>query len=101
MPYAMLGAIPPRRTTRSSTRNDRDTLCNGSAMSCSAKRPGKCIRWSVAIEPVTAILMTVLWVDGIGRPSDYRPRSEEHTSELQSRGQRVCRHLLENKTRVK
>src|SRR5690625_5067919 len=27
----------------------------------------------------------------------YRMRSEEHTSELQSRGQLVCRLLLENK----
>src|SRR5690625_6082709 len=27
-----------------------------------------------------------------------RPRSEEHTSELQSRGQLVCRLLLEKKT---
>src|SRR5690625_7049347 len=27
----------------------------------------------------------------------YAPRSEEHTSELQSRGQLVCRLLLENK----
>src|SRR5690625_5833252 len=28
-------------------------------------------------------------------------RSEEHTSELQSRGQLVCRHLLEKKKTVK
>src|SRR5690625_5731482 len=30
----------------------------------------------------------------------YRSRSEEHTSELQSRGQLVCRLLLENKKHV-
>ena len=59
MPKAMLAATPPRRTTRSSTRNDSDTLCSWSASSWSAKRPGKCIRWSVAIEPVTAIFMRV------------------------------------------
>src|SRR5690625_6001316 len=36
------------------------------------------------------------WVDG--KPGDlYRPRSEEHTSELQSRGHLVCRLLLEKK----
>src|SRR5690625_7017574 len=29
--------------------------------------------------------------------SDYRSRSEEHTSELQSRGHLVCRLLLEKK----
>src|SRR5690625_6489645 len=35
-------------------------------------------------------------------PSVYqgKPRSEEHTSELQSRGQLVCRLLLEKKNRT-
>src|SRR5690625_6693903 len=33
-----------------------------------------------------------------GELSGERDRSEEHTSELQSRGHLVCRHLLENKT---
>src|SRR5439155_6329764 len=32
-----------------------------------------------------------------GHPNGCRPRSEEHTSELQSRGQLVCRLLLEKK----
>src|SRR5947207_1490004 len=53
----MLAPIPPGRTMRSSTRNDSDTLCSWSGSSCSANRPGKCIRWSVAIEPVTAIFI--------------------------------------------
>src|SRR5437899_1751134 len=66
-PNAMLGATPPRRTTRSSTRNDRETLCNWSAMSWSVNRPGKCIRWSEAIEPVTAIFMSALGVGNGGR----------------------------------
>src|SRR5690606_1877352 len=36
--------------------------------------------------------------DGSGRVIDcVRPRSEEHTSELQSRENLVCRHLLEKK----
>src|SRR5206468_6723833 len=34
------------------------------------------------------------WRDGAGRPL---PRSEEHTSELQSRSDLVCRLLLEKK----
>ena len=55
IPKAMLAAIPPRTIDRSSTRNDSETLSSWSASSCSANRPGKCIRWSVAIEPVTAI----------------------------------------------
>src|SRR6266508_5228115 len=33
----------------------------------------------------------------IGRPRPAAPRSEEHTSGLQSRGQVVCRLLLEKK----
>src|SRR5437870_7602630 len=34
-------------------------------------------------------------------PSSSRCRSEEHTSELQSRGHLVCRHLLEKKEGLK
>src|SRR5690625_6631555 len=34
---------------------------------------------------------------GGGRPAGHRRRSEEHTSELQSRGHLVCRLLLEKK----
>src|SRR5690625_6109069 len=44
----------------------------------------------------------VTWQDDDGAPHltamDPAGRSEEHTSELQSRGQLVCRLLLENKT---
>src|SRR3712207_8310821 len=35
-----------------------------------------------------------------GRPLSRRPRSEEHTSELQSRQYLVCRLLLEKKKRT-
>src|SRR3712207_7820365 len=42
-------------------------------------------------------------VYGMGNPGDVnpdaRPRSEEHTSELQSRQYLVCRLLLEKKTK--
>src|SRR5437660_12184610 len=34
---------------------------------------------------------------GTRRPGSHAPRSEEHTSELQSRGHLVCRLLLEKK----
>src|SRR5690625_6671962 len=37
--------------------------------------------------------------EGIERSAIRDPRSEEHTSELQSRGQLVCRHLLEKKNK--
>src|SRR5439155_10638338 len=33
-------------------------------------------------------------------PTSFSPRSEEHTSELQSRGHLVCRLLLEKKKNV-
>src|SRR5690625_6428477 len=36
-----------------------------------------------------------------GYPTDQLARSEEHTSELQSRGHLVCRHLLEKKKKTK
>src|SRR5690625_6144991 len=39
---------------------------------------------------------TALWKSSPSSPST-RPRSEEHTSELQSRGHLVCRLLLEKK----
>src|SRR4029450_11553421 len=73
---AMLEATPPRRTTRSSTRKDSDTLCSWSAMSDSANLPGKCIRWSVAIEPVTAIFMMALEFGNGGVPAEPTGASE-------------------------
>src|SRR5580704_9129712 len=54
-PKAMLAATPPRRIARSSTRNDSETLSSLSAMSWSVNLPGNVIKWSVAIDPVTAI----------------------------------------------
>src|SRR3954454_16911411 len=50
----MLGPTPPRRMSSSSTRKDNDTLCSCSASSCSENLPGKCIRWSVAMDPATS-----------------------------------------------
>src|SRR4051812_24083356 len=54
MPKEMFAATPPRRMSRSSTRNDSETLSSWSGSSWSANRPGKLIRWSVAIDPVTS-----------------------------------------------
>src|SRR5690625_7020872 len=39
--------------------------------------------------------------DGSQLPASSRRRSEEHTSELQSRGHLVCRLLLEKKKEIK
>src|SRR5580693_849392 len=51
----MLAATPPRRMASSSTRNDSETLSSLSAISWSVNLPGNVIKWSVAIDPVTAI----------------------------------------------
>src|SRR2546421_6695492 len=45
------------------------------------------------------ISVVTLWALNVGDtyPDEPRPRSEEHTSELQSRSDLVCRLLLEKK----
>src|SRR5205809_5485039 len=54
---------------------------------------------SVPVQLAEHPLTTV--VAGVGRLLDYEPRSEEHTSELQSRLHLVCRLLLEKKKKKK
>src|SRR5690625_5524403 len=51
---------------------------------------------STSYTTVGAVVNEVLRTDGKVLPLD-NPRSEEHTSELQSRGHLVCRLLLEKK----
>ncbi len=55
MPKQMFAPTPPRRTLRVSTRKDSETVWSRSPTSWSENRPGKVIRWSVAMEPLTAI----------------------------------------------
>src|SRR5439155_11890293 len=58
-----------------------------------------CVRTSpTGLPPWTAFLIRrrPFWT-GFGMRSGKRTRSEEHTSELQSRGHLVCRLLLEKK----
>ena len=55
MPKQMLAAIPPRRISRSSARKHTEILSSCSTTSESANLPRKVIRWSVAMDPVTAI----------------------------------------------
>src|SRR5258708_10844074 len=45
----------------------------------------------------TGSAMAARWLHGGSRPFCLRPRSEEHTSELQSPDHLVCRLLLEKK----
>src|ERR1700739_2766953 len=51
----MFPATPPRLISRSPTRNDTEILSSFSAMRVSVNLPANIIRWSVAIDPVTAI----------------------------------------------
>src|SRR3712207_7530261 len=55
---------------------------------------------AVACLPGCAIILRVVGAGAVGRPDDggaIAGRSEEHTSELQSRQYLVCRLLLEKK----
>ena len=54
-PNAMFAPDPPRRIARSSTRKLSEIRSSWSTTSWSANFPGKCMRWSVAMEPVTAM----------------------------------------------
>src|SRR6516225_260455 len=65
-PNAMFAATPPRRMSRSSTRKESDTRSSFSAMSWSTNRPGNVIRWSVAIDPVTAMRTATIYNAGPG-----------------------------------
>src|SRR5215213_8875482 len=58
----MLAPAPPRCWTRSSTRKDSETFSSCPSTNCSTNFPGKVIRWSVAIEPVTATGTVSPWV---------------------------------------
>ncbi len=71
MPKQMLAATPPRRMSRSSTRKLSETLSRASAISESANRPGKVMRWSVAIEPVTQMRTWALSLVGGRTRADY------------------------------
>src|SRR3990170_846343 len=50
-PKQMFAAHPPRRTSRSSTRNETDSLSSWSTTRLSENLPGKDIKWSVAMDP--------------------------------------------------
>ena len=55
MPKQMLPAIPPRRISRVSARKLTEILWSWSTTRESEKLPRKVMRWSVAMDPLTAI----------------------------------------------
>src|SRR5690349_22786286 len=69
----------------------RSPPCTGSTTAAAARCARRCATWSAAPR----------WAGGSrhdgGRPARGHDRSEEHTSELQSRRDLVCRLLLEKK----
>src|SRR5690625_6834263 len=73
-PYTTLFRSPPRRYRWHRTRHRPRRRCR--APGAAPPRPCRPSRWWAAVRA---------------------PRSEEHTSELQSRGHLVCRLLLEKK----
>src|SRR2546429_4004378 len=56
--------------------------------------------FTITVESQRGILALTSLATGTGSPRCFPTRSEEHTSELQSRLHLVCRLLLEKKTRL-
>src|SRR5256886_12693427 len=97
---------PPRSTLFPYTTLFRSTTASWSRSSCSAKAPARCaarssLRWGRRAIPgwrSSPLLMPRASPTNSIRPrcSQPRERSEEHTSELQSQSNLVCRPLLED-----
>src|SRR5215510_3764331 len=78
---------------------EEDILRGGQAMGGRRVVFGQVIRVEAGcVEPL--YLQQPLAVDAVQAQPRHRLRSEEHTSELQSRGHLVCRLLLEKKKKT-
>src|SRR5437660_8128008 len=87
-PYTTLFRSAKRSRHHSAFRETGSLCCGGLALSCrgeSCKRTTPCF-----------LFICARWA----RQLSASPRSEEHTSELQSRGHLVCRLLLEKKKQL-
>src|SRR5690349_11026392 len=97
MPKAMFAATPPRRISSSSARKESEILSSCSTTRESRKRPRKVMRWSVAMDPVTAIftprnLPAETSPGHIGRISDrYDPDPVSRSAEAVTAGARAAR----------
>src|SRR5437660_2443464 len=78
---------PPRSTLFPYT-----TLFRSARMAAGGRHQARVGRWHLALAQVRVARRRARHVRAFGRE-----RSEEHTSELQSRGHLVCRLLLEKK----
>src|SRR2546422_6318443 len=88
---------PPRSTLFPYTTLFRSGRAWTGAGRCRSKTLEPPAETAATIAPVTAIFAAVEPPSAILRLDSSSPRSEEHTSELQSRLHLVCRLLLEKK----
>src|SRR5262245_64696783 len=95
-------ATPGTRRARIARVADRATGCaRGRRRSCAAaRRPSEAGRRAVLRARLTRAACARLRGAAVLPPAVFIPRSEEHTSELQSLRHLVCRILLEKKTRI-
>src|SRR3712207_8946012 len=87
---------PPRSTLFPYTTLFRSEFCGLGSACCMGPRIGRVEPYpcSGSRDPVESRTGAVAWA------IRHHPRSEEHTSELQSRQYLVCRLLLEKKTYI-
>src|SRR5206468_10633335 len=104
----IFSSIQPRRPPNS-TPFPYTTLFRSHARRVASARPAPCLFLGRFGHRLAAALVRIAAAQhrrGLGgvRPGPFRirhsPRSEEHTSELQSRSDLVCRLLLEKKKRA-
>src|SRR5207247_3586784 len=91
-PPRRLALLPPDQTTL-----DRAALRRGIAAMVSLRRTGPPLHWRGPHRGVPSLHRTLFPLINTRRVSRLRFRSEEHTSELQSRVDLVCRLLLDKK----
>src|SRR5690625_6852902 len=91
--------LPSRDTSGPVRRSDRRAYCSSGVLI-----PPVSIPATASVHPESALLSSAETIPSVrGRRSltsqHVAQRSEEHTSELQSRGHLVCRLLLEKKNK--
>src|SRR3712207_8148289 len=84
---------PPRSTLFPYTTLFRSVLVRDGDVVPSVRREGGGVATDRCVDRSAGRLV-------VREPEDHLPRSEEHTSELQSRQYLVCRLLLEKKTKA-
>src|SRR5688572_32121713 len=90
--------LPPR-STLFPTRRSSDLYAAACALH--VQRSGRAALLRVLLASgVGCVLLALLEAPALFGRLDYRERSEEHTSELQSQSNLVCRLLLEKKKAV-